>query len=137
MMLPVLLVMSSVLLMMSSVFVMIDVICITSDVISYDVIISLLTALHLSKDRLRNVFMNTSDLSHLCGNLSIPRDIKRDVVNVTEYYHKSTHPRKVRELIFYLDFNGDTALADSVMDCAEPPAGMYIYNLYNNTCYIL
>ena len=137
MMSPVLLVMSFVLLMMSSVFMMMDVICITGDVISYDVIISFLTALHLSKDRLRNVFMNTRNLSHLCFDLSIPRDIKRDVVNVTEYYHKSTQPRKVRKLIFNLDINVDTALADSVMDCAEPPAGMYIYNLYNNTCYIL
>ena len=129
--------MSPVLLVMSSVFMMINVICITSDVISYDVIISLLTALHLSKDRLRNVFMNTSDLSDLCSDLSIPYDIKIDVVNVTEYYHKSTQPRKVRNLISKLDDIGDTALADSVMDCAEPPAGMYIYNLYNNTCYIL
>ena len=90
---------------------------------------SLLTAHHLSKDRLRNVFMNTSHLSNLCIDLSIPDDIKRDVVNVTEYYHKSTQPRKVRKLIFYLDWNGDTALADSVMDCAEPPAGMYIQSV--------
>ena len=135
MMSPVLLVMSFVLLMMSSVFMMMDVICITGDVISYDVIISFLTALHLSKDRLRNVFMNTSNLSDLCDYLSIPRDIKRDVVNATEYYHKSTQPRKVRKLISNLDWIGDTALADSVMDCAEPPAGMYIYYEYGDYCH--
>ena len=103
-----------------------DVIYITGDVISYDVIISILTALYLSKDHLRNVFMNTRNLSLLCFHLSIPHDIERDGVdNITEYYHNSTHSRKVRKLIFNLDDIGDTALADSVMDYAEPPAGMY------------
>ena len=36
---------------------------------------------------------------------------------------------KGRRIIWYLDFNGDTALADSVMDCAEPPPGMYVHTL--------
>ena len=30
----------------------------------------------------------------------------------------------MRKLIFFLDKNGDTALADTVMEYAEPPAGM-------------
>ena len=33
---------------------------------------------------------------------------------------------KMREMIFYLDDMGDTALAESVMDYAEPPAGMTV-----------
>ena len=32
---------------------------------------------------------------------------------------------KMRRMIFFLDNIGDTALAESVMDYAEPPAGMY------------
>ena len=32
---------------------------------------------------------------------------------------------KMRRMIFFLDNIGDTALAESLMDYAEPPAGMY------------
>ena len=87
----------------------------------------LLTAPHLSRERLRNVFMNTSHLSHLCF---IPRDKRNDAITATDHYYQSTQPRKVRELIYWLDVIGDTALADSVMDCAEPPAGMYVHSVH-------
>ena len=30
-------------------------------------------------------------------------------------------------MVFWLDRIGDTALADTVMECAEPPAGMCIF----------
>ena len=89
---------------------------------------SLLTALPLSKERLKNVFEKTSDLSDLCLYLHIPGD-KRTVSDAVEYYYLSTQPMKGRKLIFWLDVNGDTALADSVMDCAEPPPGMYVHTL--------
>ena len=48
---------------------------------------------------------------------------KRDVDSAVEYYARSTDPVKMRRMIFMLDFMGDTALADSLMDYAEPPAG--------------
>ena len=35
----------------------------------------------------------------------------------------------MRRMIWCLDYDGDTALADSVMDCAEPPPGMYVHTL--------
>ena len=36
--------------------------------------------------------------------------------------------RKGRKMVWYLDEIGDIALADSVMECAEPPAGcVYVY----------
>ena len=55
--------------------------------------------------------------------LSIPDD-KRDVDSAVEYYVQSSYPMKMRKMIFNLDEIGDTALADSLMEYAEPPAGM-------------
>ena len=85
--------------------------------------LSLLTVRPPSKAALRHVFENTSDLSSLCARLSIPDD-KRDVDSAVEYYIQSTHPMKMREMIWVLDEMGDTGLADSLMEYAEPPAGM-------------
>ena len=87
---------------------------------------SLLTALPLSEGHLKNVFQNTSDLSLLCSGLHIPLD-KRTAAGAVEYYRQSTQPRKGREMVWCLDMIGHTALADSVMECAEPPAGMCIF----------
>ena len=72
---------------------------------------------------LRRVFENTSNLNSLCHILSIPGD-KTDVDSAVEYYVQSTHPSKMREMIFWLDCLGDTGLADSLTEYAEPPAGM-------------
>ena len=87
---------------------------------------SLLTALPLSEGHLKNVFENTSDLSYLCGCLNIPDD-KWTADGAVEYYIRSTQPRKGRRMVWELDDIGHTALADSVMECAEPPAGMCIF----------
>ena len=84
---------------------------------------SLLTAVPLSEGHLKNVFENTSNLSSLCSSLNIPDD-KRTAAGAVEYYRQSTEPRKVRKMVYWLDSIGDTALADSVMECAEPPAGI-------------
>ena len=97
--------------------------------------LSLFTALPPSKATLRNVFQNTSDLSGhrgLCYWLNIPRD-KRDVDSATEYYSNTTDRMKMRKMIWELDEMEDTALADSVMEFAEPPAGMAIHNTIENT----
>ena len=94
--------------------------------VSDDVVVSLLTALPPSKATLRNVFENTSNLSGrngLCNLLLIPDD-KRDVDSAVEYYAQDTDQMKMRKMIWFLDGVGDTALADSVMEFAEPPAGM-------------
>ena len=88
---------------------------------------SLLIAVPLSEHHLTNVFENTSDLSRLCTNLNIPHDKKTVTAAVAvEYYRRSTQPRKVRKMVYELDIIRDTALADSVMECAEPPPGMCI-----------
>ena len=101
--------------------------------VSDDVIVSLLTALPPSKATLRNVFENTRNLNVLCLNLNIPDD-KRDVDSAVEYHAQDTDQMKMRKMIFSLDMIGDTALADSVMEFAEPPAGMATqYNREHNT----
>ena len=92
--------------------------------VSDDVIVSLLTALPPSKATLRNVFENTSDLDRLCSWLPIIPGDKRDVDSAVEYYAQDTDQMKMRKMIYWLDWIGDTALADSVMEFAEPPAGM-------------
>ena len=93
------------------------------------------TALPASKAKLRNVFQSTRDLSRLRSHLHIP-DNKRDIESA-EYYAQSSDPRKMRNLIFQLDEMGDTALADSVMEYAEPPAGIYCNTTVSQLSYCL
>ena len=88
-------------------------------------VVFLLTAPPPSKVVLSNVFKNTADLNKLCSYFTIPDD-KRDVDSAVEYFARSTDPVKMRKMIFKLDDIGDTALAESVMDYAEPPAGMTV-----------
>ena len=86
---------------------------------------SLLTAPPLTPEKVRYVFDNTSDLGYLCSGLNIPDDKSNNAISAAEHFMRSTEPMKVREMIWSLDWYGDTALADTVMECAEPPAGMY------------
>ena len=74
------------------------------------------------------MFENTSHLSGMCFGLVIPGD-RRDVTSAAEYYSKSSDPRKIRKMIWRLDQMGDTALADSMMEYAEPPAGIATFNV--------
>ena len=79
---------------------------------------SLPTALSL------NVFENTSNLGGLCIGLNIPYDKRNNAASASEHFIQSTEPLKGRKMVFCLDLIGDTALADTVMECAEPPAGI-------------
>ena len=87
---------------------------------------SLPTALPLTNGHVQNVFEKTKYLRGLCIHLHIPRD-KRTVSSAVQYYSQSTDPRRARKMVYYLDDNGDTALADTVMECAEPPAGVCVH----------
>lgn len=87
-------------------------------------VFSLHTALLLTHDKARNVFENCSDLFRLCIGLNIPDDKRKNALIATEFFMQSKERMKVRRMIFYLDYNGDTALADTVMEYAEPPAGI-------------
>ena len=87
---------------------------------------SLPTALPLTKGHVQNVFEKTKNLGDICDDLDIPLD-KRTVSSAVEYYSQRTDPRRARKMVFCLDWNGDTALADTVMECAEPPAGVCVH----------
>ena len=88
---------------------------------------SLPTALPLTPEKARYVFMNTRNLGVLCVHLNFPVDKRNNAASASEHFMQSKQPMKVRTMIWTLDFIGDTALADTVMECAEPPAGMYMF----------
>ena len=88
---------------------------------------SLPTALPLTPEKARYVFDNTRDLGDLCYYLNIPNDKRNNAASASEHFIQSTEPMKIRKMIWCLDCIGDTALADTVMECAEPPAGMYMF----------
>ena len=101
--------------------------CICVCVVVVMMSLSLPTALPVTLEKARYVFENTSDLEELCRFLNIPDDKKNNAASASEHFIQSTQPMKVRKMIYSLDYDGDTALADTVMECAEPPAGMYMY----------
>ena len=88
---------------------------------------SLPTALPLTKGHVQNVFEKTKNLDILCIHLNIPLDESRTVSSAVQYYSQSTDPRRARKMVYRLDWNGDTALADTVMECAEPPTGVCVH----------
>ena len=70
----------------------------------------------------------------LCNGLDIPQDKRGSAASAAEYYvHHSTEPNKVRWMIYWLDYREEPGLADSVMECAEPPAGVCVSSddMYN------
>ena len=88
---------------------------------------SLPTALPLTPEKAGFVFENTHDLGALCRILDIPGDKRNNAASASEHFIQSTEPMKVRKMVFWLDYIGYTVLADTVMECAEPPAGMYMF----------
>ena len=85
---------------------------------------SLPTALPLTPEKARYLFQKTSSLGFLFSHLNLPDN---NAASASEHLIQSTEPMKVRKMVFWLDVIGDTALADTVMECAEPPAGMYMF----------
>ena len=72
------------------------------------------------------MFEKTRSLDRLYLHLHIPDDKKHNIGSAVEYHARSSDPFKMRTMVFILDDIGDTALAESVMDYAEPPAGMTV-----------
>ena len=96
---------------------------------------SLPTVVPLTTGHVTRVMEKTKDLNYLCINLGIPEDKRGSAASAAEHYiHHSTQSRRVKFMIFCLDLMEEPGLADSVMECAEPPAGvclssddMYMY----------
>ena len=86
---------------------------------------SLLTVVPLSVDKVQALFEKTSDLARLCSHLRIPDDKCGHAATAAEYYvNNDTGKRGWRWLIWCLDGIGDTDLASSIMEYAEPPEGV-------------
>ena len=87
---------------------------------------SLPAVVPLTTGHVRRVMEKTKDLNRLCRRLRIPDDKRGSAASAAEHYvHHSTQPRRVRWMIYILDlFTKEPDLADSVMECAEPPAGV-------------
>lgn len=83
----------------------------------------LFTAFPPNETTLKNVFENTKNIYVFRRDYSVPYD-KWGVDSVVKCFVESKDPRKVRNAIFKLDLNGETELADTLMDHAELPDGM-------------
>ena len=86
------------------------------------------TVVPLTTGHVTRVMEKTKNLNKLCLHLDIPQDKWGSAASAAEYYiHHNTQPRRVREMIFILDYGmEEPGLADSVMECAEPPAGVCV-----------
>ena len=86
---------------------------------------SLLTVVPLSVDKVQALFEKTSNLAELCSHFGIPDDKCGDAATAAEYYvNNDTGSWRWRWLIWGLDVIGDTDLASSIMEYAEPPEGV-------------
>ena len=86
---------------------------------------SLLTVVPLSVDKVQALFEKASHLTVLCSDLGIPNVKRGDAATAAEYYvNNDTGMRGWRWLIWFLDCTGDTDLANSIMEYAEPPEGV-------------
>ena len=86
---------------------------------------SLLTVVPLSVDKVQALFEKASNLALLCSGLVIPRDKRGDAATAAEYYvNNDTGKRGWLNMIWFLDVIGDTDLANSIMEYAEPPEGV-------------
>ena len=90
---------------------------------------SLPTVVPLTTGHVTRVMEKTKYLNNLCSVnvLNIPKDKRGSAASAAEHYvHRSTRSNKVRWMIFCLDYREELGLADSVMECAEPPAGVCV-----------
>lgn len=80
----------------------------------------------LTVENVQAVFEKTSDLEKLCRYwLEIPDDKCGDAATAAIYFvNHDTGYKRWRWIVWFLDCIGDTTLADSLVDCAEPHAGV-------------
>ena len=93
---------------------------------------SLPTVVPLTTGHVTRVMEKTKNFNLLCSYLLIPQDMRGSAASAAEHYvHHNTQPNKlpsrVRWMIYWLDQGmEEPGLADSVMECAEPPAGVCV-----------
>ena len=104
--------------------------------------LSLPTVVPLTTGHVTRVMEKTKNLNLLYSFLIIPEYKKGSAASAAEYYvhHNSTESNKVRMMIYILDhIMEEPGLADSVMECAEPPAGVCVSSdgMYMYICMLL
>ena len=87
---------------------------------------SLLTVVPITVENVRPVLEKTSDLNHICINLNIPRNKRDDAATAADYFiNHVTQDKSWKWIIWVLDWIGDTDVAESIMENAEPSAGVW------------
>ena len=87
---------------------------------------SLLTVVPITVENVRPVLEKTSNLNTLCGNLGIPYNKCDDAATAADYFvNHSTQYKSWKLIIWRLDEIGDTDVAESIMENAEPSAGVW------------
>ena len=87
---------------------------------------SLLIVVPITVENVRPVLEKTSKLKRLCRGLGIPYN-KRDAAATAAYYfvNHDTQYKSWKLIIWGLDDIGDTDVAESIMENAEPSAGVW------------
>ena len=87
---------------------------------------SLLTVVPITVENVRPVLEKTSDLNGLCIYLGIPFNKRDDAATAADYFvNHATRYKSWKRIINGLDRNGDTDVAESIMENAEPSAGVW------------
>ena len=87
---------------------------------------SLLTVVPITVENVRPVLEKTSDLNDLCFHLGIPYNKRDDAATAADYFvNHATQRRSWKWIIWELDDIGDTDVAESIMENAEPSAGVW------------
>ena len=84
---------------------------------------SLLTVVPITVENVRPVLEKTRDLNELCIVLDIPDNKYDDAATAADYF--VNHVKLWKWLIWGLDNIGDTDVAESIMENAEPSAGVW------------
>ena len=87
---------------------------------------SLLTVVPITVENVRPVLEKTSNLNDLCSFLLIPFNKCDDAATAADYFVNHVTERKSwKWIIWGLDDIGDTDVAESIMENAEPSAGVW------------
>ena len=97
---------------------------------------SLLTVVPITVENVRPVLEKTRNLNYLCIHLEIPAYKRDDAATAADYFvnHVTTQRRSWKWIIWGLDYIDDTDVAESIMENAEPSAG--VWTVYFVQCYL-
>ena len=87
---------------------------------------SLLTVVPITVENVRPVLEKTSDRIDLCSFLRIPDNKRDDAATAADYFvNRVMQYKSWKRIIWELDNIGDTDVAESIVENAEPSAGVW------------